>query len=48
MLTILFAEGRRTVGTCLRAAGVSPDYQDYYCYYLPSVGRNAQLVSWRL
>ena len=27
---ILFAQGRRTVTTWLRAAGVSDDYQDYY------------------
>lgn len=44
---ILFAQGRRTVSTWLRAAGVSPDYVDYY-YFLASVGRNAKLVSWRL
>ena len=37
MLGILFATGRRTVSTWLRAAGVSPDYQDYY-YFLQSVG----------
>lgn len=44
---ILFAQGRRTVSTWLRAAGVSPDYEDYY-YFLASVGCNAKLVSWRL
>ena len=47
LMGILFAQGRRTVSTWLRAAGVSPDYEDYY-YFLASVGRNAQLVSWRL
>jgi hypothetical protein len=36
---ILFANGRRTVTTWLRAAGVSDDYQDYY-YFLDSIGRN--------
>lgn len=44
---VLFAQGRRTVSTWLRAAGVSPDYVDYY-YFLASVGRKAKLVSWRL
>jgi hypothetical protein len=47
LMGILFAQGRRTVSTWPRAAGVSPDYEDYY-YFLASVGRNAQLVSWRL
>jgi hypothetical protein len=47
LMGILFAQGRRTVSTWLRAAGVSPDYEDYY-YFLASVGRNAKLVSWRL
>jgi hypothetical protein len=44
---MLFAQGRRTVSTWLRAAGVSLDYADYY-YFLASVGRNAGSVSWRL
>jgi hypothetical protein len=44
---MLFAQGRRTVSTWLRAAGVSLDYADYY-YFLASVGRNARSVSWRL
>src|SRR5881394_658174 len=44
---ILFAQGRRTVSTWLRAAGVSPDYTAYY-YFLASVGGNAKFVSWRL
>lgn len=47
LVGILFAQGRRTVSTWLRAAGVSPDYEDYY-YFLASVGGNAKLVSWRL
>jgi hypothetical protein len=47
LMGILFAQGRRTVSTWLRAAGVSPDYVDCY-YFLASVGRNAKLVSWRL
>lgn len=44
---ILFATGRRTVSTWLRAAGLSDDFVDYY-YFLDSVGRNAGFVSWRL
>lgn len=44
---MLFALGRSTVSTWLRAAGVSPDYVDYY-YFLGCVGRKAKLVSWRL
>jgi hypothetical protein len=47
LVGVLFAQGRRTVSTWLRAAGVSPDYVDYY-YFLSSVGRNAKLVSWQL
>lgn len=47
LMGILFAQGRRTVSTWLRAAGVGPDYEDYY-YFLASVGANAKLVSWRL
>lgn len=46
-LGMLFAGGRRTVTTWLRAAGVSDDYQDYY-YFLASVGRNARFVAERL
>jgi hypothetical protein len=34
---MLFAGGRRTVTTWLRAAGVSDDYQDYY-YFLAAMG----------
>jgi hypothetical protein len=44
---VLFAQGRRTVSTWLRAAGVSPDYVAHD-YFLASVGRKANLVSWRL
>ena len=47
MTGILFANGRRTVTTWLRAAGVSNDYQDYY-YFLTSVGRNSKSVASRL
>ncbi len=44
---VLFAQGRRTVSTWLRAAGVSPDDVGYYDF-LARVGRKAKLVSWRL
>ena len=40
---LLFARGRRTVTSWLRAAGVSKDYQSYY-YFLGSLGRNIKLV----
>ncbi|MBN2293283.1 MAG: transposase, partial [Pirellulales bacterium] len=46
-LGILFASGRRTVTTWLRAAGVSDDFQDYY-YFLISVGRKTNFVATRL
>jgi DDE superfamily endonuclease len=44
---ILFARGRRTVTTWLRAAGVSDDFDDYY-YFLTSVGRKSETVATRL
>jgi hypothetical protein len=44
---ILFAHGRRTVTTWLRAAGVSPDFQDYY-YFLAALGRKTKSVAERL
>jgi hypothetical protein len=44
---ILFARGRRTVTTWLRAAGVSPDYQDYY-YFLAALGRKTKPVATQL
>lgn len=44
---ILFARGRRTVTTWLRAAGVSDDYQDYY-YFLSALGRKTKFVATRL
>lgn len=47
MVGILFASGRRTVTTWLRAAGVSDDYQDYY-YFLAVVGRKSELIATRL
>jgi hypothetical protein len=44
---ILFAHGRRTVTTWLRAAGVSADYQDYY-YFLAALGRKTKSVATQL
>jgi len=44
---ILFAHGRRTVTTWLRAAGVSDDFRDYY-YFLAALGRNTRFVASRL
>jgi hypothetical protein len=47
MLGMLFAQGRRTVTTWLRAAGISDDYQDYY-YFLASLGRKTEKVATQL
>lgn len=47
MVGMLFANGRRTVSTWLRANGVSDDWQDYY-YFLQPVGRNAGTLACRL
>lgn len=44
---MLFAGGRRTVTTWLRAAGVSDDYQDYY-YFLTCVGRKSESIATQL
>lgn len=47
MLGILFAGGRRVVTSWLRAAGVSPDFRNYY-YVLGSVGRRWYDLGWRV
>ena len=44
---ILFAVGRRTVSSWLRAVGVSDDFRDYY-YFLAPLGRKASSVATRL
>jgi hypothetical protein len=44
LVGILFAHGRRTVTTWLRAAGVSDDFQDYY-YFLAALGRMTKSVA---
>ncbi len=47
LVGILFAHGRRTVTTWLRAAGVSDDFQDYY-YFLAALGRKTKSVATQL
>ena len=47
LLGILFANGRRTVTTWLRAAGICDDFANYY-YFLASVGRKTELVATQL
>ncbi len=47
LVGILFANGRRTVTTWLRAAGISDDFDDYY-YFLAAVGRKTESVSSQL
>ena len=44
---ILFAQGRRTVTTWLRAAGIHDDFVDYYSF-LSSLGRKSKSVATRL
>jgi hypothetical protein len=47
LVGILFAHGRRTVTTWLRAVGISDDFDDYY-YFLASVGRKSESVATQL
>jgi hypothetical protein len=47
LVGMLFAGGRRTATTWLRAAGVSDDYQDYY-YFLTCVGRKSESIATQL
>jgi hypothetical protein len=44
---LLFATGRRTVSSWLRAGQLSKDYQDYY-YFLSTLGRKVELLAARL
>lgn len=44
---LLFATGRRTVSSWLRAGALSKDYQEYY-YFLASLGRNVKSLAWAL
>jgi hypothetical protein len=47
LVGILFAGGRRTVTTWLRAAGVSDDFDDYY-YFLAALGRKTESIATQL
>ena len=47
MMGILFANGRRTVTSWLRAAEITDDFDDYY-YFLAALGRKTQSVATRL
>ena len=47
LLGILFANGRRTVTSWLRAAGVSDGFQDYY-YLLAAIGRKTNSIATQL
>jgi hypothetical protein len=47
LVGILFAQGRRTVTSWLRAAGISDDFQDYY-YFLAPLGRKTKSVATQL
>ena len=44
LIGILFANGRRTVTTWLRAAGISDDFDDYY-YFLAAVGCKTESIA---
>jgi len=47
LMGILFAHGRRTVTTWLRAVGISDDFDDYY-YFLARIGRKSESVATQL
>jgi hypothetical protein len=47
LMGVLFAHGRRTVASWLRAAGLGDDFRDYY-YFLGSLGRKVDWVAARL
>jgi len=47
LVGILFASGRRTVTSWLRAAGVSDDFDDYY-YFLAVIGRKTKSIATQL
>lgn len=47
MMGLLFARGRRTVTSWLRAAGLSDDFRAYY-YFLGSLGRKVESAARRL
>ena len=41
---MLFAQGRRTVASWLRAGGLGHDYEQFY-YFISTVGRKAQWIA---
>ena len=47
LMGIVFARGRRTVTTWLRAVGIQDDFADYY-YFLQPLGRKARETAARL
>jgi hypothetical protein len=47
LLGIVFARGRRTVTTWLRAVGIKGDFADYY-YFLQPLGRKSKALAERL
>lgn len=47
IMGIVFAKGRRTVSSWLRAVGISDDFADYY-YFLQPVGRRVGRIADRL
>jgi hypothetical protein len=47
LLGMVFARGRRTVTTWLRAVGISADFADYY-YFLQPLGRKSKALAQRL
>jgi hypothetical protein len=47
LVGILFAGGRRTVTTWLRAADISDDFDDYY-YFLAALGRKTESIATQL
>src|SRR5687768_11391957 len=47
LMGLLFARGRRTVTSWLRAQGITTDFPNYY-YFLCSLGRKTEPVSTRL
>src|SRR3970040_2195606 len=47
LLGMIFARGRRTVTTWLRAVGIQHDFADYY-YFLQPLGRKASELAARL
>ena len=47
IMGIVFARGRRTVTTWLRAVGISEDFANYY-YFLQPLGRKTKILAERL